>query len=102
MGLELEQGEEDGLIRITGVTGRGSATGEEVSPGDILRGLTAREVRMVYPDKQVALGGVGRPQLVRDICDITDLGSIRNGYTVRDYKSASCDDTYTFPSRLFE
>lgn len=32
--------------------------------GDILRGLTAREQKMGYPFGNVALGGIGRPQLV--------------------------------------
>jgi hypothetical protein len=64
LGIELEQSEEDGMIRIINLSGTGSADGSNVRIGDILRALTAREKRMVYPQGNVALGGIGRPQLV--------------------------------------
>lgn len=66
LGIDVEQSEEDGMIKITGIADQGSVTtsGANVQIGDVLRALTAREKRMVYPRTNVALGGIGRPQLV--------------------------------------
>ena len=65
LGIDLEQGS-DGLVKVVSVSGRGSAkTGEEgFLAGDILRMVTSREKRMAYPQGNVSLGGIGRPQLV--------------------------------------
>ena len=54
------------VIVVTSVTGKGSACAEDegILPGDILRMVTAREKRMAYPQANVSLGGIGRPQLV--------------------------------------
>lgn len=64
LGLDLEQSPEDGLIKVVDISGTASADGENIQIGDILRGVTAREKRMAYPGFQVAMGGIGKPQLV--------------------------------------
>ena len=64
LGIDLEQSPEDGLIKVVGISGSGSADGKNVQVGDVLRGVTAREKRMAYPGSQVAMGGIGQPQLV--------------------------------------
>ncbi len=65
LGIDIEQSDEDGICRIVGISGTGSAnSAENVKVGDMVRAITAREQHMVYPQAQVALGGIGRPQLV--------------------------------------
>jgi hypothetical protein len=64
LGLDLEQDDASGIISVVAVSGSGSADGDNVKVGDIVRAVTAREKRMAYPQGQVALGGIGRPQLV--------------------------------------
>jgi len=65
LGIELEQGD-DGLIVVSSVSGKGSAARDAsgLMVGDILRMVTGREKRMSYPQTNVSLGGIGRPQLV--------------------------------------
>ena len=65
LGIDIEQSDEDGICRIVGISGTGSAnSAENIKVGDMVRAITAREQHMVYPQAQVALGGIGRPQLV--------------------------------------
>ena len=69
LGIDLEQSPKDGIIRVMSVSGKGSAknTEETIKVGDILRAITARVKKMSYPQQQVALGGIGRPQLATTI-----------------------------------
>jgi len=84
LGIDLEQSPKDGIIRVVSVSGKGSAknTEETVKVGDILRAVTARVKKMSYPQQQVALGGIGRPQLATTIlfCERRrDLDEILDG-----------------------
>jgi hypothetical protein len=77
--MDLEEDETTGRIVITGISGTGSADGKNVRVGDILRAVTAREKRMAYPEGNVVLGGIGRPQMVTSFVPIdknVDFGTV--------------------------
>ena len=79
LGMDLEEEEMTGRIVVTGISGTGSADGKNVQVGDILRAVTAREKRMAYPEGNVVLGGIGRPQMVTSFVPIdknVDFGTV--------------------------
>ena len=98
LGMDIEQSDEDGMCRIVGITGQGSAAsnGNNVRVGDIVRAVTSRAKHMVYPQAQVVLGGIGRPQLVTTFLPIerrpTALDALLDGIRSNLEVSPSSDD----------
>mmetsp|Transcript_33384 Transcript_33384/g.56044 ORF Transcript_33384/g.56044 Transcript_33384/m.56044 type:complete len:204 (-) Transcript_33384:189-800(-) len=99
LGMTIEQSDEDGCCRIIEISGTGSANSgstDNVRCGDIVRAITSREKKMVYPQAQVALGGIGRPELVTSFVPVERrpdaLDQVLNGIVSNSEISPNSDD----------